>query len=92
MKKLLVFLMSFIVLCSAVFAVDEEEVLSDVPETDPVVEEAGSLVDSLSTLVDDATSAIVDGESSAEVSPGGNSFYRRKTAQNRRMEPECSFQ
>ena len=75
MKKLLVFLMSFVVLCSVVFAVDEEEVLSDVPETDPAVEEACSLVDSLPALVDEATSAIVDGESSAEVSPGGNSFY-----------------
>lgn len=75
MKKLLVFLMSFVVLCSAVLAVDEQEVMEDVPETDSAVEEAGSLVDSLPALVDEATSAIVDGESSAEVSPGGNSFY-----------------
>lgn len=80
MKKLFAVLMCFVVLSSVAYAVEdaEMEVVEDVPEevvdTAPF-DETGSLVDILPSVADKASETVADGELTAEVSSGGNTFY-----------------
>ena len=67
----------FAIVCSVfllVTAVHAEEVIPD-DEAAPLPEAIDSVVDSVSDLVDSAASQAAPGESSAEVSPGGNTIY-----------------
>lgn len=70
MKRFLAIVCAVFVLVTAVHA---EEVFED--EAPALPETVDSVVDSVSDLVDLATSETAPGESSAEVSPGGNTVY-----------------
>ena len=71
MKRFLAIVCAVFVLVTAVHA---KEVISD--DSAPALPEAvDSVVDSVSDLVDSATSQTAPGESSAEVSPGGNTIF-----------------
>lgn len=71
MKRILAVVCAVFVLMTAVHA---EEVIPD-DETSPLPETVDSVVDSVSDLVDSATSEAAPGESTSEVSPGGNTIY-----------------
>lgn len=73
MKKFIAVLVSFLILCTSVFA--GLEGVSDDVETQMPIEAVDSVVDSVSDLVDASSAAASSGESSAEVSPGGNTVY-----------------
>ena len=70
MRRFLAIFFAVFVLVTGVHA---EEVITD--ESSSLSESVDSLVSSVSDLVDTSSSAASSGESSAEVSPGGNTFY-----------------
>ena len=72
MKKFLIYVLACFLLCNSVLA-DFEEVVSG--ETQIPLEEVDEVVSSVPDLVNSATSEAPSGESTAEVSPGGNTVY-----------------
>lgn len=70
MRRCLAVFFAVFVLVTVVHA--EEVIPDEVPALPDAVD---SLVDSVSNLADSASSAVPSGESSSEVSPGGNTVY-----------------